>query len=242
MSCSPPQEPACSPPQIPARSPGPATPQCATCETTITHDDLAKLKSIKRAFTRKGWIFELKYDGFRVLAKSEGTGPSLVSCNGTDLLRCFPEIGQQLRALPPIVLDGELVVLDKTGRPRFDRLRRRFAMRLKGTIARTAITYPAAIYAFDVLMIGDRDIRRLPLEQRKSILKDVLKGSERIRYLDHIGEEGERLYAMAVLIGLEGIVAKSLASKYHRGYDSGWLKIKTAAGLATDAERRKWNE
>lgn len=91
-------------------------------------------------------------------------------------------------------------------------------------------------------MIGDRDIRKLPLERRKAMLKDAHADAGRIRYVEHIGEVGERLYAMAVELGLEGIVAKSLASKYHCGYDSGWLKIKTAAGLATDAERRKWNE
>ena len=209
----------------------------------ITHRDLAQLKSVKRPFSKPGWLFELKYDGFRVLAAQRSVAEtSLVTRNGTNLLTCFPEMEDHLKALPPLVLDGELVVLDKTGRPRFDRLRRRFAMRLKGTIARTAITYPATIYAFDALMIGNRDIRRLQLEQRKSILKGVLKGSERLRYLDHIVEDGERLYAMAVLIGLEGIVAKPLASKYHRRYDSGWLKIKTPAGIAIDAERRKWNE
>lgn len=208
----------------------------------ITHEDLARLKSTSHPFTRAGWVFELKYDGFRVLAANEGRDVRLVSRNGTDLLRCFPEIGEQLRELPPLVLDGELVILDEKGHPQFGRLRRRFAMTRSATIERFAITDPAVLFAFDILTIGDRDVRKLPLERRKSVLKDALAGSDRIRYVEHIGEQGEQLYAMAVQRGLEGIVAKSLASKYHRGYDGGWLKIKTAAGLAADAERRKWNE
>jgi ATP-dependent DNA ligase len=66
---------------------------------SITHRDLAKLKLTPRPFSRAGWIFELKYDGFRVLATNDGSKVGLVSRKGTNLLPCFPEIGRQLQLL-----------------------------------------------------------------------------------------------------------------------------------------------
>lgn len=87
-----------------------------------------------------------------------------------------------------------------------------------------------------------KDLRALPLITRKAMLKDVLKDSDRIRYTQHVGEEGERLFKMAAELGLEGIVAKRADSPYPRGRTSAWVKIKTAAGRAVDEERAKWNE
>jgi len=208
----------------------------------ITHRDLAQLKLTSRPFSRPGWIFEMKYDGFRVLAGNGVSGVRLVTRNGTDLLTRFPEIAQSLKALPPMVFDGELVVLDDKGRPQFDRLRRRFATTRLMNIVHAAETDPAVLFVFDLLMLRGKDLRKRPLEARKELLKKELEGSDRVRYVTHIGEEGERLFAAAEQLGLEGIVAKPAKSFYYRGRESGWLKIKTAAGLAIDAERRKWNE
>ena len=81
--------------------------------------------SASRPFDRPGWIFELKYDGFRVLTIRESDAARLLSRRGNDLADCFPEIVACLRELPHMVLDGELVVLDKQGKPDFERLRRR---------------------------------------------------------------------------------------------------------------------
>lgn len=208
----------------------------------ITHADLAELKPVQTPFSRAGWIFELKYDGFRALGAQEGGHVRLVSRRGTDLLAAFPEIGESLEALPQLVLDGELVMLDELGRPQFAPLQQRFRMRRQINVAHAARTMPAVLFAFDLLEIRGKDIRRLPLLKRKSMLKTVLKGSERIRYVEHVGEEGEKLHAMAEKLGVEGIVAKPAQSLYYRGGDSGWLKIKTAAGRSIDVERAKWNE
>jgi bifunctional non-homologous end joining protein LigD len=158
------------------------------------------------------------------------------------LLPCFPEIGACLAALPPLTLDGELVMLDNEGRPRFDPLQRRFRMKRSVNIAHAAKTEPAVLFAFDMLELCGKDLRRLPLLRRKAALEKVLKGSDRVLYVQHIGEEGERLFRQAEELGIEGVVAKPADSAYYRGRSSGWLKIKTSAGRAIDEERAKWNE
>ena len=92
-----------------------------------TYKDLAVPTLAKRPFSRPGWLFEVKYDGFRALAIKQGERVTLVSRKGTDLLRAFPEMDPSLAVLPDLVLDGELVLLDEYGRPDFHRLCRRFS-------------------------------------------------------------------------------------------------------------------
>jgi bifunctional non-homologous end joining protein LigD len=100
-------------------------------------------------FNRPGWIFELKYDGFRVLASKRGDDVQLVSRRGNNLIACYPEIETALRGLPDIVMDGELVVIDAQGKSQFEPLRRRLALKRRITIKHAARTMPAAIFAFD---------------------------------------------------------------------------------------------
>jgi bifunctional non-homologous end joining protein LigD len=208
----------------------------------ITHKDLAELRPTKLPFTRPRWAFELKYDGFRTLASRSHGEVRLISRKGTDLRPNFPEIEAALILLPWCVLDGELVVLNEKGHPQFDRLVRRLRMKRPEVIARASVEDPAVMFAFDLLELGGRDVRRQRYEKRKSMLREVLHDSTRVRYLSHIGEEGERLFKAAEKLGLEGIVAKPIDAPYYRGRESGWLKIKTSAGIATDAQRAQWNE
>src|SRR5688572_26470197 len=210
--------------------------------TPISHRDLASLMAKATPFNRPGWIFELKYDGFRVLAGRKDKAPLLMSRRGNDLLPCYPEMGGCLLELPDMVMDGELVVLDQHGRSDFETLRRRLALRRPTSVEYAAKRTPAAIFSFDLLELHGKDVRALPLLKRKALLKDELRGSERIRYLDHIGESGHRLFQAAEELGLEGIVARHGGAPYRRGRASGWVKIKTAMGRAIDAERAKWNE
>jgi ATP-dependent DNA ligase len=86
-------------------------------------------------FDDPAWIFELKHEGFRALALTEGNAARLLSRRGNDLLACFPEIGDELMKLGDMVIDGELVWLDADGRSSFTRLRRRFALRNARAIA-----------------------------------------------------------------------------------------------------------
>lgn len=208
----------------------------------ITHRDLTLITERRRPFSEKGWIFELKYDGFRCLATHAAGVVSLLTRNGTELAERFPELVAAMTALPDLVLDGELVVLDAQGRPRFERLRRRAAMRVPSSIARAARVDAAAVFAFDLLWLAGRDLRALPLLRRKAALQKALGRAERIRYLTHVGEQGERLYEAAAGLDLEGIVAKRADAPYRAGRSRDWVKIKTPAGRQVDEERAKWNE
>jgi len=93
-----------------------------------------------------------------------------------------------------------------------------------------------------LLELRGKDVRALPLLKRKALPKDALRGSERVRYLDHVGESGHRLFQIAEELGLEGIVAKHGGAPYRRGRVSGWIKVKTSAGRLIDVQRPKWNE
>src|SRR5688572_13643488 len=210
--------------------------------TPISHRDLAALTAKAAPFNRPGWIFELKYDGFRVLAGRKDKEALLISRRGNDLLPCYPEIGSCLLELPEMVMDGELVVLDAHGRSDFETLRRRLALRRPTSVEYAAKRTPAAIFAFDLLQIEGKDVRALPLLKRKQLLKDALRASERVRYLDHVGESGHRLFQIAEELGLEGIVGKHGGAPYRRGRSSGWIKIKTSAGRHIDEARAKWHE
>ena len=196
----------------------------------------------KQPFTRAGWVFEIKYDGFRTLGLHQGDDVRIVSRRGTNMTACYPEVAAALHDLPDVALDGELVILDSAGHPRFDRLRRRLALNKPIAIAHAARHEPATLMAFDLLMLEGKDMRRLPLLKRKAALKKLLSGGVRIRYVEHIGEEGVRIFHQAERLNLEGIVAKRADAPYRRGRSPDWLKIKTAAGRAIDEERSKWME
>jgi bifunctional non-homologous end joining protein LigD len=114
----------------------------------ITHSDLAELATLALPFNRPGWIFELKYDGFRMLATHYGDQARLISRRGTDYSDRFPELIAELLKLPEIALDTELVMLEKDGRPSFERLIRRRRMKRRLSIEHAARTEPAALIAF----------------------------------------------------------------------------------------------
>lgn len=86
----------------------------------ITHEDLCVATKADQPFSRDGWIFELKYDGFRILASRHGEQVSLLSRKGTDFTQQFPEIAAELKEFPDVVLDCELVMLDPDGVPQFE--------------------------------------------------------------------------------------------------------------------------
>jgi bifunctional non-homologous end joining protein LigD len=98
---------------------------------------------------------------------------------------------------------------------------------------------PAGIFAFDLLYWAGKDYRAVPLLKRKALLQRLVKPLRRICYCQHISENGERLFAEAERLGLEGIIAKKADSPYRRGPTPNWIKIKTTHGRHVDEERAK---
>lgn len=182
----------------------------------------------QKPFSRKGWIFEIKYDGYRLLGAVDGGEAKLVSRNGNDLTATFPEIERALRDLPfeGVVLDGEAVVHDEEGIPSFQRLQKRGRLQRRTDILRASVELPSTLYAFDLLAVEGRDLRSLPLLDRKRILKQILPSLGPVRYSDHIPEAGEAMYGEATRMRLEGMVAKDAASAYMGGRSAKWLKVR----------------
>ncbi len=198
------------------------------------------MSAAARPFNRPGWIWELKYDGFRCLASKVDGLVRMVSRQGRGMGHAFPELTDELHALPDgVVLDSELVVLDERGHPQFEDLCARAFMSRAITIRRAAVERPAAMFAFDVLMVEGRDVRNVPLLKRKVLLEGVLAGSNRVRYLSHVGENGERLYAEVERLELEGVVGKRADAPYTAGRSPAWVKVKTPAGKEREAKRRE---
>jgi bifunctional non-homologous end joining protein LigD len=211
-------------------------------QVRFSYKDIMAPSIGKTPFDRAGWIFELKYDGYRAIVGKHKGEMKMLSRRGNDFLPYFPEIAARLETLPDMVLDGELVVLDDQGRAQFEPLRRRALMRNPKSIVAASRETPAAVFAFDLIALRGHDLRRYPLTMRKAMLKDVLKDSTRIRCVTHIGENGVRLFQAACELRVEGIVAKRADSPYGRGRTSDWVKIRTPAGMDIQAERAKWNE
>ncbi len=182
----------------------------------------------EQPFSKPGWLFELKLDGYRVRAGREHDEARLITRNGHDIAERFPEIARALVALPyeGFVLDGELVVPDDAGRPSFQRLQNRAGFTRSSEARRPAVVTPALFYVFDLLALAGFDLRPLPLVKRKAILQRMLPPAGAIKYLDHFPNEGEALYEQVVKLGLEGIVAKKGDTPYRAGRSPHWLKIR----------------
>src|SRR5437899_2765239 len=182
----------------------------------------------EQPFSKPGWLFELKLDGYRVRAAHEGGEARLVTRNGHDIAPAFPEISRALTALPyeGFSFDGELVVPDEAGRPSFQRLQNRAKVSRALEVRRAAVETPAVLYVFDLLAFDGYDVRPLPLERRKALLEQIVPRVGPIKYLSHFEKDGEALYEQVVKMGLEGIVAKKADSPYRAGRSPNWLKIR----------------
>lgn len=168
-------------------------------------------------FSREGWVFEFKYDGYRVVASKE----VLLTRNKKPATAWYPEVLATLQDVQgDFVMDGEACVLDEEGRPRFEWMRT-WAPRLRDR--------PVTYLAFDLLFLNGEDIRSLPLLERKGLLHELIPVQlPRLRYVQHVMTEGRALYQYAVQIGLEGVLGKKEDSKYIGGRTRNWLKSKPA--------------
>jgi bifunctional non-homologous end joining protein LigD len=166
-----------------------------------------------------GWVFEVKWDGYRAIATVAGGDSRLTSRNGNDLTSRFAQVARQLeRAVktPSCVLDGEVCALDDSGRSSFSAMQQSQA----GT--------PFVYYAFDVLEVDGEPLVDLPLVERRKRLERLLDRRNKTVRLSDGFDDGTALYHAAQQQGLEGIVAKRLDSRYVPGRRTrDWLKLKT---------------
>ncbi len=185
-------------------------------------------ESRKRPFTDPDWIFELKYDGYRLLAQGEGGASALRYRSGRDATQWFPDIAPVIAALPysDFLLDGEVAVLDDDGRPNFLRMQQRTKLASPRDIRWAALEHPVTYHVFDLLSFQGYDLRGLPLLTRRALLKEMLPSSGPLRYVDYIAERGEEFFDKVNEMGLEGVVAKQLGSRYVSERSPQWLKIR----------------
>ena len=174
---------------------------------------------IDAPFDDPDWVFETKWDGFRVVSKVDRGSVALYSRNGNRVTQNYPAVATALQQIRrPAVLDGELVAVDAKGRANFQLLQNagRTHVRLR-------------YYVFDLLFLDGDDVRGLPLLERKRLLKRLLPKNSLVRYSRHVKRLGIKAFRAARRAKLEGIMAKRAASRYYSGNRTrDWLKIKTA--------------
>ncbi|MET0387715.1 MAG: DNA ligase D [Polyangiales bacterium] len=175
-------------------------------------------------------LYELKLDGVRLLAERHGESVQLRYRTQRNATALFPEIVRALRALPVqrLVLDGELVAFDARGMPSFAQLAGRIHKQDPREIAAAARLKQVQYLCFDLLAVGDLDLRRLPLQARKQLLAELLPGKGFVRALDHAVGDGRTLFKFCETYDLEGVIAKRADSTYSGGKDRSrhWSKIK----------------
>ena len=178
-----------------------------------------------KPFSDKDWIFEIKWDGFRAIAYVEEPY-SLKSRNGKELKHNFPELEELNKLSGNVVVDGEIVVM-REGKPDFQALLERGQVVSPNEIQRQAQRAPAIYVVFDILEKDGNPLTKLPLMERKKILKASLKEGKNVLLSDFIEEKGEVYYKLVLDKGLEGVMAKKKESYYEEGLRTGsWLKIK----------------
>lgn len=174
----------------------------------------------EKPFDDADWLFEMKWDGYRAITEWKKGKLKLYSRNGLSFIHKYPVIAEALTTLPhDAILDGEIVVLDEKGRPRFQKLQD------YDNDPRAPIVY----CLFDLLFLQGKDCRGLPLLQRKELLKKLLTGHKGniLRYSDHVKESGKKFFKHVVKLDFEGMVAKKADSLYTCGIRTDeWLKVK----------------
>ncbi len=178
-----------------------------------------------RPFSDPAWIYETKLDGQRSLLFRQGDDIRLMTRNRKDRTSHYPDLEQAARRAidADLIVDGEIVAFDGP-RTSFSRLQGR--MQNARPSAALVAQQPVIYYLFDLLWLDGRDLRSLPLTERKDRLRDAIAFADPIRYSDHLEEDGELGLRAACEQGLEGLIAKRAASPYVAGRSREWLKLK----------------
>lgn len=180
---------------------------------------------VDEPFDDDRWLFELKWDGYRAIGVIEPGKVTLTSRTGKDLTHQFREMEslvESFRSLP-IVVDGELCVLDKDGKPDFQALQAREKPLPGGKRVKPS---PVTYVVFDLIYADGRDLREQPCEERKRRLETLIVPGRNVMYSKHVIGKGKELFALAERRGLEGIIGKVRASPYRSTRSREWVKIK----------------
>ena len=170
---------------------------------------------VREPFHKTGWVYEEKYDGYRILAYKEGSRVRLYSRNAIDRTSRFAEIATALSTLKPatLLLDGEVSVFDRQGVSRFQLLQN--------------LASGKSVFAvFDCLYLDGKDLRSRPLAERRAALEASVARNELIVPSRRLSSNGLEAYRLATTKKFEGLVAKDLASRYVEGRSTSWLKVK----------------
>jgi bifunctional non-homologous end joining protein LigD len=192
--------------------------------------DYAPMKAVlsDRPFCDPSWIFERKLDGERCGALRRSGRVHLLSRSGQRLDGTYPELVDALAVNgPDLVVDGEIVAFDQ-GQTSFSRLQQRIGIQDPERARRV----PVAVYyyLFDVLEFDGRDVRSLPLVERKTLLRRAVDWHGRLRYTTHRRGDGETAFREACRRGWEGVIAKRVESRYTATRSRDWLKLKCTHG------------
>jgi len=181
----------------------------------------------KGPFSRAGWIFEPKLDGYRTIALIRDGKVTLASRRGNNLTAPYSALVPELARQPAseLVLDGEIIALDERGKECFQCLQN--YLKAIGRKGASSQVYPLVYYVFDLLYLDGYDLRRAALKDRKELLKNIFRPGNQVKLIEYFEEDGETVYRAAVKNGLEGVIAKQIDSLYETGKRSlDWLKIK----------------
>jgi bifunctional non-homologous end joining protein LigD len=211
-----------SPPDDETRTAVPAdlTPMLAVAARELPDDD-------------GSWAYEMKWDGMRVLLTVEGGRVRLTSRRNNDVTERFPELRGVGEALGSVeaVLDGEVVALDASGRPSFERLQSRMHVASPAKARQLAAHNPVAVMLFDVLWLEGHSTLALPYRERRRLLEGLAPGGRAWQTPPTHPGDGAAMLRAARELGLEGVVAKRLDSPYLPGVRSdAWRKVKVTAG------------
>jgi bifunctional non-homologous end joining protein LigD len=168
-----------------------------------------------------GWLHELKLDGYRMQARKDGSGVQMLTRTGLDWTQRVRTVANEVAklAVDKVTLDGEVVVLAANGTTNFADLQASFQEGAKNVLT---------FFCFDLLHIDGRNVRGLPLKERKALLGDVLQGADDdvLRVSEHLETNGEVMFHKACEFHAEGIVSKRAIAKYSPGRGGDWLKMK----------------
>jgi bifunctional non-homologous end joining protein LigD len=173
------------------------------------------------------WIYELKWDGVRALCFIENGKLRMVSRNGIRTEEKYPEFHDlpSLVDAKTAVLDGEIVVLDEQGRSRFELIQPRIST-APSKVETLLETNPAQLVVFDLLYLDGYDLRRVPLENRKTLLEKSVEWTSRVRFSKAFEAEANTMIETVRKMGMEGVIAKDRHSAYESKRSQHWIKVK----------------